>query len=125
MKLANLKTTSGIHLAAVTDKGPVDLTAAGCTLSLQDLIGGAAPAALVPFLEKADLPVVQDPVYDNVVSPAGKLLCVGLNYKSHAVATGFELPKYPTLFSKFSNALVPHGAEVELPPWEVSYDYEA
>ena len=125
MKLANLKTNSGTHLAAMTDRGLVDLTAAGCPLSLQDLICGADAAALAPFLEKAELPVVQDPVYDNVVSPAGKLLCVGLNYKSHAIATGFELPKFPTLFSKFGNALAPHEAEVTLPPWEVSYDYEA
>ena len=125
MKFANIKTVSGIHLAVETARGLVDLTAAGCPLSLQDLICGADRTVVQPFIADESLPVVDAPVFDNVVNPAGKLLCVGLNYKSHAKATGFELPKYPTLFSKFSDALAPHEAEVTLPPWEVSYDYEA
>ena len=64
-------------------------------------------------------------MFANVVNPAGKLVCVGFNYRSHADATGFQVPKAPNLFSKYADALVPCGAEVELPPWEVSYDYEA
>ena len=125
MKLANIKTVSGIHLATETERGIVDLTAAGCPLSLQDLICGADRSAVVRLAADESLPVVEAPVFENVVNPIGKLLCVGFNYKSHTLATGFELPKYPNLFSKFDNALVPHEAEVELPPWEVSYDYEA
>ena len=46
MKLANLKTVSGMHLAAMTDRGVVDLTAAGCVLSLQDLVCGADCSSL-------------------------------------------------------------------------------
>ena len=125
MKLANIKTVSGIHLAAETARGVVDLTAASCPISLQDLICGADRSAAVRLAADESLPVVEAPVFENVVNPIGKLLCVGFNYKSHTLATGFELPKYPNLFSKFDNALVPHEAEVELPPWEVSYDYEA
>ena len=41
MKLANIKTAAGIHLAMETGRGIVDLTAAGCSLSLQELICGA------------------------------------------------------------------------------------
>ena len=36
-----------------------------------------------------------------------------------------KVPEYPVLFSKFDNALAPCGADVVLPPWESSYDYEA
>ncbi len=125
MKLANLKTADGVHLGAETAIGIVDLTAAGCPLSLQDLIYGADLSVPAELLKKASLPVVDKPVFDNVVHPAGKLLCVGLNYIKHIAAAGFERPKVPTLFSKFDNALAPHNAEIELPPWEVSYDYEA
>ena len=31
----------------------------------------------------------------------GKIICVGLNYKSHAEETGGEAPAEPVLFSKF------------------------
>ena len=125
MKFANIKTVSGTHLAVETPRGLVDLTAAGCSLSLQDLICGADRSAVMALSENTDLPVVETPVFDNVVNPVGKLLCVGLNYRSHANAAGFQLPETPTLFSKFDNALAPHESEIELPPWEISYDYEA
>ena len=41
MKLANIRTDAGVHLAAETTRGLVDLTAAGCPLTMQDLIRGA------------------------------------------------------------------------------------
>ena len=127
MKLANIITEDGIHLAADTDRGPVDLTAAGCSVSLRDLMEGADLAEPAAIAADETLPVLERETlrFANVVKPVGKLLCVGFNYKKHTDATGFELPKAPNLFSKFANALVPCGAEVELPPWEVSYDYEA
>ena len=125
MKLANIQTPDGIHLAVMTGRGLVDVTAAGCKLTMQDLICGADLAPLAAPAADGSLPVVQDPVFANVVNPAGKLVCVGFNYRSHADATGFQVPKAPNLFSKYADALVPCGAEVELPPWEVSYDYEA
>ena len=130
MKLANILTPDGIHLAAETARGPVDLTAAGCPYSLQELISGTDPAALNAVSACAgapSLPVLNPESlrFGNVVEPAGKLVCVGFNYMSHTRATGFTQPKAPNLFSKFADALVPDGAEVELPPWEVSYDYEA
>lgn len=125
MKLTNIKTAAGIHLAAETPRGLVDLTSAGFPHTMQDLICGADRSVAESLAADESLPVVDDPVFANVVNPIGKLLCVGFNYKSHTLATGFELPKFPTLFSKFDNALVPHEAAVELPSWEVSYDYEA
>ena len=68
MKLANIKTVSGIHLAAETARGIVDLTAAGCPLSLQDLICGADRSAAVGLAADESLPVVEAPVFENVVS---------------------------------------------------------
>ncbi len=54
-----------------------------------------------------------------------KILCVGLNYKSHAEETGGEAPKEPVIFSKFGDALAAHGDEIVLPPQHRCYDYEA
>ncbi len=125
MKLANIKVKEAIHLAAETPRGVVDLTAAGCPFSLQDLIAGEDPAPLAALAADPGLPLVSVPQFENVVNPAGKLVCVGFNYLSHTKATGFTQPKAPNLFSKFADALVPCGAAVELPPWELSYDYEA
>ena len=54
-----------------------------------------------------------------------KILCVGLNYKSHAEETGGEAPREPVIFSKFNDTLAEDGEEIVLPPWHRCYDYEA
>lgn len=125
MKLCNLNCGGRVHLGLVTDRGVIDATAAGCALRMEDLIAGADRAPLLALAADKSLPVLDEPVYANVVNTVGKLLCVGLNYREHAIRTGMPIPEYPVLFSKFADALAPSGAAVALPDWEDSYDYEA
>src|SRR5919204_1862981 len=40
-----------------------------------------------------------------------KIVCIGLNYRSHAAEAGLDPPGAPTFFAKFRNALVPSGAQ--------------
>jgi 2-keto-4-pentenoate hydratase/2-oxohepta-3-ene-1,7-dioic acid hydratase in catechol pathway len=54
-----------------------------------------------------------------------KIICIGLNYRSHAEEAGVEAPEVPTFFAKFRNALVPAGSEVQLPTASKKVDYEA
>ena len=125
MKLCNIKTHSGVHLGVVSGRGLVDATAAGYKGTMDELIRGGDLSALRAIEENTALPVVEAPEYADVVGKTGKLLCVGLNYKAHTMGINMALPERPILFSKFADALVPCGAEVELPEWEQSYDYEA
>jgi 2-keto-4-pentenoate hydratase/2-oxohepta-3-ene-1,7-dioic acid hydratase in catechol pathway len=62
------------------------------------------------------LPPVPDPQ---------KIVCLGLNYRSHAEEAGLEAPETPTFFAKYANALAAPGAEVELPAYSRKVDYEA
>jgi 2-keto-4-pentenoate hydratase/2-oxohepta-3-ene-1,7-dioic acid hydratase in catechol pathway len=54
-----------------------------------------------------------------------KIICIGLNYRTHAAEAGIEPPSAPTFFAKFRNALTPSGAEVTLPASSDKVDYEA
>jgi len=54
-----------------------------------------------------------------------KLICVGLNYRDHALETKMEIPKRPTIFSKFSNAITGPGSPIVLPKNSTQPDYEA
>ena len=54
-----------------------------------------------------------------------KILCIGLNYRSHAEETKQTIPDVPTVFAKFRNALAAPGATVELPKASEKVDYEA
>jgi len=53
-----------------------------------------------------------------------KILCLGLNYKSHAEEAGFKAPEIPILFAKFRNALVGPTSPIILPALSEEIDYE-
>lgn len=75
----------------------------------------------------ADADWLLDPnevAFGPAVANAGKLLCVGLNYRKHAEESGAPIPTSPVLFSKFTNALAGHDDEVPLPSTATEYDYE-
>ena len=56
----------------------------------------------------------------------GKIVCVGLNYATHIKEMGRELPEYPTLFAKFSEALTGPYDDVVVPEYAASeLDWEA
>jgi 2-keto-4-pentenoate hydratase/2-oxohepta-3-ene-1,7-dioic acid hydratase in catechol pathway len=41
-----------------------------------------------------------------VIPQLEKILCAGINYRSHAAETGRELPRQPSMFIRFSDTLV-------------------
>jgi 2-keto-4-pentenoate hydratase/2-oxohepta-3-ene-1,7-dioic acid hydratase in catechol pathway len=55
----------------------------------------------------------------------GKILCIGLNYRDHAIESKMELPKVPAVFTKFPNAVTGPGANVVIPKMTKQADYEA
>lgn len=59
-----------------------------------------------------------------VLSP-GKIICVGLNYSSHAKESNASLPDKPVLFSKFTDSLSGHNNEIKIPKEAHNVDYEA
>src|SRR3954467_7650896 len=54
-----------------------------------------------------------------------KIICVGLNYRDHAIESNMEIPKVPTLFSKYSTAVIGPGDPIVLPRVSTKPDYEA
>jgi acylpyruvate hydrolase len=55
----------------------------------------------------------------------GKILCAGLNYFAHADEVGQDIPKYPTIFTKFANALVGPTDDIIMPAASRKIDWEA
>ncbi len=54
-----------------------------------------------------------------------KLICVGLNYRDHALEARMKLPATPTIFAKFSTAVIGPGEPIVLPRSSAEPDYEA
>jgi acylpyruvate hydrolase len=54
-----------------------------------------------------------------------KIICVGLNYLSHIREMKRDVPRYPTLFAKYSGALLAPHAPIAVPPVSDQLDWEA
>jgi acylpyruvate hydrolase len=63
--------------------------------------------------------------YAPVVPNPGKIVCVGLNYRRHILEMGRDLPEYPTLFAKFTDALIGAHDDIRLPAASEAIDWEA
>lgn len=129
MKLLSFIKDSKTHIGALNAQGRVvDLTSHGYPDNMNDIIAGGETLKkrIAETLADMSLPTLDLSALDyaNVTQPK-KIVCVGLNYKSHAEETGGTAPKDIVFFSKFNDALTPGGKSVELPAWQHSYDYEA
>ncbi|HZD29442.1 MAG TPA: 2-hydroxyhepta-2,4-diene-1,7-dioate isomerase, partial [Xanthobacteraceae bacterium] len=84
--------------------------------TLRDALAGGALAEIRKAAEAAKpdhrlsevewLPVIPNPE---------KILCAGINYRSHAAETGREVPKQPSMFIRLATTLTGHEGEMIRP----------
>jgi len=96
-------------------------------VTVRGLLAGDQVARLAERLDLSDAdPVAPDSVtLGPPVPDPDKIICVGLNYRSHAEEAGMDPPAVPTIFAKFRNALTGPDATVTLPESSRKVDYEA
>lgn len=119
MKLTTLRTASGTSAGWVEDEEIVELPYpdVGALLATADWRDRAADQSgrRVSLADTALAPLMLHPP---------KIICVGLNYRSHILEMGRELPAHPTLFAKYSNALLGPTDELVLPAVSDQVDWE-
>ncbi|MDO8737086.1 MAG: fumarylacetoacetate hydrolase family protein, partial [Thermoleophilia bacterium] len=59
------------------------------------------------------------------IQKPGKIVAVGLNYRSHAAELGMAVPQEPILFIKPPSAVIGSGDSIVLPSVSGRVDYEA
>jgi 2-keto-4-pentenoate hydratase/2-oxohepta-3-ene-1,7-dioic acid hydratase in catechol pathway len=114
MKLVTYETDGRTRAGVLTDNGVIGSGYA--TLAEWLRAGPLAQPSGDPVQPERLLPPVTDPE---------KIICIGLNYLSHAREQGAEAPETPTIFAKYRNALVAPGSTVKLPAYSTKVDYEA
>ncbi|MFB7629466.1 fumarylacetoacetate hydrolase family protein [Streptomyces sp. NPDC056149] len=120
MKLASIRTDNGLRTVRVegdtyVDVGPGDV---GSLLARADWQAHAAGAV-------GDRLRVEPSRLAPVIPQPGKIVCVGLNYRSHITEMGRDLPEFPTLFAKFPEALIGPNDPLTLPSESGEVDWEA
>ncbi len=87
--------------------------------------GGLAKLARDVADRAHELPPVPDSErWGACVARPGKVVCVGLNYRDHALEAGLKLPAEPILFLKASNAVVGPYDDVLIPRGSSKTDWE-
>lgn len=141
MTFATLHADGGYGLGIKTERGILDVRKARAALgvaapdTVEDVLHGRAGAGGLARLVQAAQAYrgaealfvdPADAAFGPCVTDPEKIICIGLNYRRHAAETKGPVPAVPILFSKYRNALCPHGGTIEVSglPAE-QFDYEA
>jgi 2-keto-4-pentenoate hydratase/2-oxohepta-3-ene-1,7-dioic acid hydratase in catechol pathway len=127
MRLVTYRGDDGARAGALTADGVIDAAALlGIDrIGVRELIAGGRVDELRTALGGTDASPVSGAELLPPLPDPDKIVCIGLNYRSHAAEAGIEPPEQPTFFAKFRNALAAPGATVELPAASEKVDYEA
>jgi 2-keto-4-pentenoate hydratase/2-oxohepta-3-ene-1,7-dioic acid hydratase in catechol pathway len=127
MRLVTYRGDDGGRAGVLTDRGVLDAAALlGIgPITLRQVIDSELVGELAGRLDASDLAPIEGPELLPPIPDPDKIICIGLNYRSHAAEAGIDPPAEPTFFAKFRNALAPPGAAVPLPAASQKIDYEA
>ncbi len=112
-----LETGDGIKL--LSDQFPDNPTTVDLIRNW-DAIGAQLESALA----SANIADPQWRVLSPVPEPQ-KTICIGLNYRDHAIESGMEIPSEPVVFNKLAGTVCGPEDEVPLPNCSQKVDYEA
>ena len=128
MKFLNYKQADQQGLAVSEGAGFKGLltTDANFPGTLQSLLA-QGPEALQRAAEvlRQGAPIDLDKIsYLPPLETPGKIFCIGLNYVDHSVESGFAIPTYPAIFSRFASSTMGHGAPIVRPKVSTHLDFE-
>lgn len=121
MRLVTFKAGQETHPGVISGDAIVDLKPLGFDSVLDVIARGAGHES---FTGGPRYPLADAQLLAPIPRPQ-KLICVGLNYRDHAEETGAQIPKVPTIFNKFTTAVIGPGEKVVLPKVSKAPDYEA
>ncbi|MFI1389120.1 fumarylacetoacetate hydrolase family protein [Streptomyces griseoaurantiacus] len=121
MRLATIRTEQGTRAARVEDGHAVLLP----FTDVQQLLRSGEDWHSRAAAAGGERLLLADELYAPVVPNPDKIVCLGLNYVSHIEEMGRPRPTHPTLFAKYSGALIGAYDPIVLPAVSEEVDWEA
>jgi 2-keto-4-pentenoate hydratase/2-oxohepta-3-ene-1,7-dioic acid hydratase in catechol pathway len=129
MKLVTFERDGISEPGVLLDNKVIGLKSAGFPTLLHVIQGGTeALQRAKDWLQKAPADATVPLAQARLLAPLSrppKIICVGLNYRDHALECNAEIPKVPTIFSKYTTAIIGPGEAIILPKHSREPDYEA
>jgi 2-keto-4-pentenoate hydratase/2-oxohepta-3-ene-1,7-dioic acid hydratase in catechol pathway len=117
------------HAGVIQGDNVVSLKSAGIPDTISLLQGGPEALKRVEvLLAKPPADAVEPVANVKLCAPVPKptkIICVGLNYRDHAIESKMEIPSRPTIFSKYNNTVIGPGDRIVIPRNTEKPDYEA
>ena len=120
MRLATVRYEGQTHAARVADDH-VDVLEAADVGALLAAPGGVEAARSASAIAQVPNDAVST---ETLVPRPSKVMCIGQNYLKHIQETGSDTPEYPTVFAKYTRALIGDGDEIMLPAISTKVDWE-
>jgi 2-keto-4-pentenoate hydratase/2-oxohepta-3-ene-1,7-dioic acid hydratase in catechol pathway len=112
----------------IKDDKVISISGAGFADTIAVIAGGdSARAEVDKFVAKAPANLFADLASVTLKAPIprpSKFICVGLNYRDHAIESNMEIPSVPTIFNKFATSVIGPGEKIVLPKNSEKPDYE-
>jgi 2-keto-4-pentenoate hydratase/2-oxohepta-3-ene-1,7-dioic acid hydratase in catechol pathway len=126
MRLATYSVNGAESFGVVTETGVIDAQPiAGGPQTLRSAIeAGAIDIIAEASANKSPDYSLDDIEFLPVIPNPDKIFCVGLNYRSHVLEGGRDLPEWPMIFTRFANSQVGHGQAMVKPKVSDRFDYE-
>src|SRR6476469_6195904 len=121
MKLASYMANGKACFGVVT----LNQRLGGRYATLRDVLAADGLAAIAKAADgaKPDHTLAQVQFLPAIPNPH-KILCAGINYRSHAAETDRELPKQPSMFIRLANTLTGQDGEMIRPSVSQHFDFE-
>jgi 2-keto-4-pentenoate hydratase/2-oxohepta-3-ene-1,7-dioic acid hydratase in catechol pathway len=125
MKLASYIADGKPCFGLVTGDGVVTLNHRLGIATLREALAAGALAEIRKLAETAKPDHTLDAIkWLPAIPNPEKILCAGINYRSHAAETGRAVPRQPSMFVRLVNTLVGHEGEMVRPSVSQSFDFE-
>ncbi len=129
MQLVTYQHNGHQHAGVVQNDTVISLKSAGLPDMLSVLQGGPEALRRIGVLLAKPPAEGVTPLSDvKLCAPVPKptkIVCVGLNYRDHAIESKMEIPSRPTIFSKYNNTVIGPGDNIVIPNNTQKPDYEA
>ncbi len=125
MKILNYKQNNKLVSGIVTDKGIIGMNGSADSsghFTTQDV--KALKNSADKFLNPSELIAESNLEIGACVSNPSKIICIGLNYRRHAIESGMAIPEVPITFTKYNNTLTGYGNDIPLGAQGEQFDYE-
>ena len=129
MKFVTFQHHHHAHAGVVISDEVISLASAGFHSVLDVVQGGKEALRVVKSFAETGAEGTMFPLSSvKLLAPIPrppKIICIGLNYRDHAIESKMEIPKIPVVFSKYPSTVIATGESIVLPKNSTKPDYEA